>query len=162
MPATFLWGGSFFVHHTNVQPPLSQTINLKCFTKQNKISLCQIGRKKEKYKLWHSKIFHQKNIFNKFSDNCNDTCKRDFLCAMVNLKTVDMKECQTNGIRKIWRKEAKSNFEATLIQSNPDFENTNPDLQTSSYSNFETGLKPLLFYVLSWQQLCCIDMNKTY
>ena len=68
---------------------------------------------------------------------------------MVNLKTKDMEECQTNGIDKIWKKE-----KASLIQSNTDLPDLDPDLTGSNDDKYDVheALKDLTKRKISRQQ----------
>ena len=66
---------------------------------------------------------------------------------MVNLKTEDMEECQTYGIDKFWTK-----AKVHLIQSNPDLEDSNPDLTGSSDSHIHEAIKDLTKRKISRQQ----------
>ena len=68
---------------------------------------------------------------------------------MVNLKTEEMEECQTNGIDKIWTK-----AKASLIQSNPDLPDPNPDLTGSNDDKFDVheAIKDLTKRKISRQQ----------
>ena len=77
------------------------------------------------------------------SDDCNETCRTDFLCAMVNLKTEEMRQCQQqqlqllqqhhqqqqNGLKKMFESAKSEKVERSVEDNCAEMVNVYDDLK---------------------------------